>query len=107
MPPEIDAEGIDALTKDWPADAKVRGAYYSPDRKAMCDGEGIVILDHIAYHAAVGSGLAWLADDDLSPQLSSINGKSYVYCVSTSCEYEGPHPLAAVSAAVLAAKGGA
>lgn len=58
----MDAETLWNLVKDWPEAARFAGAYYSSSCRAICDGEGLKMLDHVAAHAFVGSGLAWLAN---------------------------------------------
>lgn len=98
------AEQVWALVKDWPREARVDGAYYSQDRQAICDGEGLVMLDHVATHAFVGSGLAWMVNEGYMPEMyRCAEGRGIRGGVVRETMAEEETLLQAVSAAVLAA----
>lgn len=101
MTPNIDAEGIDALVAAWPSGIVDRTSLHTVatyNRK-------------LAYDAAVGSGLAWLADKHKQAVLWPLDPGGMCMCSYDRLPRKnesGTHHLAAVSAAVLAAaKGGA
>lgn len=106
------AEQVHELTKDWPAEAKLRGAYYTPnDGGHICDREGLKMLVDTAVHGYVGSGLAWLVQQSGTRSVTHTDSDN---AITKWCVYDnvtgrmrwGEELLHAVASAVLAAKGG-
>ena len=97
-------EQIDNLGRDWPDAARKGYQYYdavTPDRAAP-DADTV-------YWAMVGRGLGWLAENTKEfgtyPMLG-FHAKDVWFVNASALDSSGDHPLAAVSAAVLAAKEG-
>lgn len=97
---------IDTLVRDWPEAARKGYQYYS----AVDDVARPTPDADTVYWAMVGRGLAWLADDHnvVMGASAAVGNNVFVRQVGTGDDSwkHGTHPLAAVSAAVLAAKEG-
>lgn len=101
------AEQVWVLVKDWPTEArdkhiKYRRNYYATPDFSNHDGNAVEV--ETVINASVGAGLAWLVEKYDAELVHST-------CFKVRMDGEthrGDSPLAAVSAAVLAAaKGGA
>lgn len=113
MNPEIDAEGIWQLVRDWPADAKPKylRLWTATGTPCFLDTNHVKYENEVVYHAFVGSGLVWLVKQSGTRSVTHTDSDNAItkWCVYDTVNGRmrwGEELLHAVASAVLAAKGG-